>query len=232
MLLMGSWKRVHCRCEGLNIVPVPTFTFPPRTHISLFSLSPFPRFSLHIYILRRATTWKTYGAALIFPVIHLPFQNKRNQTHTHKTFIWCFDAHKSLQHIFLICIIRLRQRQRQQRLRLQTVLNYKKVIESWATGITSCYDNLRSLFHLFSLLRARTLRRRRVQWSHKYRITQTRARRTEQEAGSREQGQVESGRLRMAGWMSCCLDLLSVCLALELPVKRLQLNNSWAKEEG
>lgn len=58
-----------------------------------------------------------------------------------------------MQHIFLICIIRLRQRLGlgQQRLRLQTVLNYKKVIESWATGITSCYDNLRSLFHLFSV---------------------------------------------------------------------------------
>lgn len=133
-----------------------------------------------------------------------------------------------MQHIFLICIIRLRQRLGQQRLRLQTVLNYKKVIESWATGITSCYDNLRSLFHLFFLFPSthaycddecneatNIALHRHARFGQSWR---------QQETGCRGRSRVED-----FAWLADCLAVsywLSVCLALELPVKRLQLNNS------
>lgn len=80
---MGSRKRVHCRCEGLNIAPAPDspLFFPLTTPTYLVHGPPpaFPR-SLHIYayILRCAMIWKSYEAAALLSVIsHI---SKRNQT--------------------------------------------------------------------------------------------------------------------------------------------------------
>lgn len=135
---LSLWGLKYCAAVHIHLSPnihASLCPFPSHTHLSPLS----PHLVAYLYFAACDDMENLWGCVNILPLIHLPVQNK--------TFIWCFDAHKSLQHIFLVCIIRLGQ----QRLRLQTVLNYKKVIESWATGITSCYDNLRSLFHLFSL---------------------------------------------------------------------------------